>query len=176
VKTIFGILAQGIAAQKVDVLLVGGYALQAYGVVRQTLDVDWLMADMDSEKMDKVLSGAGYAVAAKTDNFTRYIHDSVYLMDVDVLYIDRHTMDEMIAQSRAYRMGDTEFRVPCLMHVIALKLHAIRNNPKREARDLGDITELIRANSDSMSTDELQKACEKFGPEGIAGKVTGYLK
>ena len=54
-KTTLEILSNGIKEQRIEVLLVGGYALQAYGVARQTFDVDCLMVDTDSKKLDEIL-------------------------------------------------------------------------------------------------------------------------
>ena len=45
-------------------LLVGGYALQAYGVVRQTMDVDVLVSQADMPALREVLTASRFAVAA----------------------------------------------------------------------------------------------------------------
>ena len=62
-------------------------------------------------------------------------------------------------------------QTPALSHLIALKLHAIRNNPAREPGDLGDIARLLLANPNTLSTDQLRALCTQFGPPGIAAKL-----
>ena len=90
-------------------LLIGGYALQAYGVVRQTMDVDVLVSKTDLSVFEKAL--------------------------------------------------------------VALKLHAMHNNPRREVRDLPDIIALLQANPDAVGETELRDLCYRYGPEGIWERI-----
>jgi len=119
--TTLEILARALAEQGATALLIGGQALQAYGVNRQT-------------------------------------------------------MDGMLEQSRSFRIGALEFQVPSLLHLVALKLHAISNDPGREPRDLADVADLIRINRDSLDPDALRGICERHGPEELATRVMGYLR
>jgi predicted nucleotidyltransferase len=45
-----------------------------------------------------------------------------------------------------------DLRVPSLSHLVALKLYTVTNNAERSTKDLADIAELLRANSDAVST------------------------
>ncbi|MFV1994828.1 MAG: hypothetical protein ACC661_05275 [Verrucomicrobiales bacterium] len=51
------------------------------------------------------------------------------------------------------------------------KLLAIHNNPKREARELGDIAELPRGLPEPLSPEQLEKICRTHGPEGVYSGV-----
>ena len=124
-------------------LIVGGHALAAHGVVRQTIDVDCLIAAGDAAALNEVLRSAGYSESSRTENFVRYRHLLPRYAEIDVLLVDLSTLEELLNASRPLKRGKNEFRVPALPHLIALKLHAIRNNPEREARDFGDIAELL---------------------------------
>ncbi len=90
-KTAVDILFEGLANNKVEALLIGGYSLPAYGVMRQTLDVDCLIAETKTDCLKCILSGAGYVEQEKTENFARYSHPSVRLMDVDIVFVDQST-------------------------------------------------------------------------------------
>ena len=107
--------------------------------------------------------------------FVRYSHPSVYLLDVDVLLVDPSTFDKLQARSLVYRVGEAEMRVPCLLHLIALKLHAMKNSPRRELKDLADIVELLQGNPDSVSREDLAAACEQYGPDGVLLQIERYL-
>ena len=172
-KTVIDIIAQGLALHKVEALLIGGYALPAYGVMRQTIDVDCLMAETDIAALDNILSKVGYIEKERTENFVRYSHSSLYLMDVDVVFVDRETFKKMVKESRVYRIGKVEMLVPSLEHLIAPKLHAIKNSPERENRDIGDIIELLKSNRDKISAAELRSICCKYGPKKIFAKLDG---
>ncbi len=173
--TILQLLAEISEKIRVSILVIGGQALQAYGVIRQTLDVDVLIAEGDAGVLDEALRRAGYGVLAKSEIFVRYRHPSPALADLDVLYVDAQTAEKMRQMSTERQMGGAPYRVPALSHLVALKLHAIRNNPAREPRDFADIVELLRANAGTIARDDLQTLCAKYGPEGMWRKLEGAL-
>lgn len=175
-KPILEILAGGLSRQRIPALLIGGYALQAYGVVRQTLDVDCLVADADVVRLGQLLTAAGYRERARTKDFVRYIHSSLYLMDVDVLLVAPSTMQVMLKASREYRVGAFEWRVPSLIHLVALKLHALKNAPDREAKDFGDIVELLRGHRAEWQAGDLEKLCRKYGPKDIYARLEAAIR
>ena len=174
-KTVLEIIWDGLEIRNLTALLIGGHALAAFGVARQTLDIDCLMVDADSGAIHTILTKAGYRETERTENFVRYSHSSIYLMDVDVMLVDRSTFDKMLQRSSVYQVGTINVRIPCLVHLIALKLHAIRNNPKRELKDLGDIVELLRSNQGKVTIEELKATCARYGPDGIYAKLESYL-
>lgn len=174
-RTVLEIIWEGIETHKATALMIGGQALPAFGVARQTVDVDCLVTDSDSKILDAVLTKAGYTETERTENFVRYSHSSVYLMDVDLMLVENDTFEKMLERSFIYRVETINIRVPCLAHLIALKLHAIKNNPKRELKDLGDIVELLRSNQEAVAKDELESICAKYGPDNIQAKLESYL-
>ncbi|MCK4326235.1 nucleotidyltransferase family protein [bacterium] len=174
-KTVLEIIWKGVESYKVKALMIGGQALPAFGVARQTVDVDCLVTDSDSKIFDTILTEVGYTEKERTENFVRYSHTSVYLMDVDLMLVEKETFEKMLEHSFIYQVDTTNIRIPCLSHLIALKLHAIKNNPKRELKDLGDIVELLRSNQGLIAQDELKSICAKHGPDEIYNKLESYL-
>ena len=152
-------------------LIVGGHALAAHGVVRQTIDIDCLMAVEDQAAFEGNLTCASYRETARTENFARYAGQSPDLPEIDILFVDASTFAKLQLESIPLRRGAHEFHVPNLPRLIALKLHAIRNEPRRERRDLSDIAELLRLNPGRISATELSELCEQFGPVGISDKL-----
>lgn len=145
------------------VLVIGGHALAVHGVARQTMDVDCIAAAEDRDAIDERLRGGCFTQVHQTENFTRYTHSSPMVPDVDLLLVDGPTFSKL--QAGSIQSGG--FRVPSLAHLIALKLHAIRNSPERELRDLADIQRLLEANPDKVSKEELAELCRRFGPPGV---------
>ena len=174
-QSVLRLLAEISEKTHLPILLIGGYALQAYGVSRQTMDVDVLVADADAGPMGAALQRAGYAQAVRSEIFARYRHPSIALADVDVLFVDGDTATRMSGQATRWVVGETTCLVPALRHLVAMKLHAVRSNPQREPRDFADIVELVRANPGSFSQDELRGLCVKYGPEGAWEKLEGVL-
>lgn len=175
VRNVLQLLTEVSAKGHIPVLLIGGYALQAYGVIRQTLDVDVLVSEAHAAEMDAALHRAGYTQLVRSEIFARYRHPSMVLADVDILFVDSETAKKMVQHSMQCTLAETTCLVPALSHLLALKLHAMRSNLQREARDFADIVELVRANSGSISKDELHNLCATYGPEGIWEKLEAAL-
>jgi predicted nucleotidyltransferase len=152
-------------------LVIGGHALAAHGVARQTMDVDCLITVENRQALDAHLRGGGLKRVGETENFARYSHPSDLVPDIDVLFVDASTFQKLHADRVPLQRGQTKLQTPALPHLIALKLHAIRNNPAREAGDLGDIARLLHANPGAISTSELAALCAQFGPPGIEAKL-----
>jgi hypothetical protein len=174
-QTTLDILVDGLTGRGLSALLIGGNALPAYGIVRQTLDVDCLMVDADTEALAQVMEPNGYAEKDRTENFVRYSHSSPSLMDLDVVLVDRSTFQKMFRASNVYRIGDRDVRVPSMAHLIALKLHAMRNKPEREKKDMRDILDLLEKNRHIVSVRELRALCRQYGPEDIEVKLGDFL-
>ena len=174
-RTVVQILAEIAEAAGLSILFVGGRALQAYGVIRQTLDVDVLISEQQAEQLGEALRRIGYAEMLRSEIFARYRHASPDLADVDVLYVDADTADKLSRQAQACLLDGAPCRVPAFAHLVALKLHAIRQNPAREPRDFADIVELLRTNAGRIGRDDLRLLCAKYGPEGLGQKLEESL-
>jgi hypothetical protein len=171
VSLILDRLAQAFDPSRPEALLIGGQALPLYGVERQTVDVDCLTTPDAVEKLAGVLRAAGYEEAGRSETVIRYRHASPLLADVDLMLVSPETYDNLLRESQEWRIEQTVWRVPALPHLIALKLHALKNNPQRRERDLPDIRNLLRLNPGVVPQNALRDLCEKFGPPGIFSKL-----
>jgi len=169
------IIADGMAERGVPVLLIGGMALPAFDVVRQTVDMDCLIAAGKESTLRDVLVAAGYNEVARTEMFVRYSSPSVYHYDVDVLLVDDITFERILAESQLFDTGESGFNVPCIAHMIMLKLHAMKNSSSRVLKDLSDVAEILRANPGEVAESQLQAMCEKYGPAGVYAKLKDSL-
>ena len=65
--------------------------------------------------------------------------------------------------------------MPSLQHLIAMKLHAIRQNPtQREPKDLQDIFELIAENGVNVQEKSFRELCLKYGTQELYQKIVGH--
>lgn len=129
------IIADGLGERGVPILLIGGMALPAFDVIRQTVDTDCLMATSKETALQDVLIAAGYIEVQRTYNFVRYTSVSVYHSDVDVLLVDDNTFEKVFVDSTPFKVGNATINVPSAENMIMLKLHAMKNNHKRELKD-----------------------------------------
>ena len=114
-RTVLEIIWEGIEPHKATALMIGGQALPAFGVAMQTVDVDCLVTDSDSKILDAVLTEAGYTETERTENFVRYSHSSVYLMDVDLMLVDNDTFEKMLEHSFIYRVETTNIHITWIL-------------------------------------------------------------
>ena len=161
------IVSEGMAACGEPILLIGGMALPAYDVIRQTVDMDFLISTSKESIVHDVLVPAGYREMARTEMFVRYSSPSVYHYDVDVLLVDDLTFDTILAESQRFDEGRSTFSIPCIAHMLMLKLHAMKHSSSRVLKDLNDVVEILRSNPDAVKESEIQSICEKYGPAGV---------
>ncbi len=149
-------------------LLVGGWALNAYGVSRQTLDIDFVCMPDALASLDSLLVSCGYSRVYRDEIFAKYRSPTDGLLDVDLLFVDKDTVGALLAESRVLEIGKAKFPVPSLNHLIAMKLHALKHNaPRRGAKDTADIVALIEANQLDVRNPEFHALCLKFGDQDL---------
>jgi len=127
-KTALEIIYDGTATRRSKVLLIDGYALPVFDVVRQTADVDYLVADADEQIPYDILIKKGYEERQRTEAFVRYTHPSAATLDIDVMLVDQDTFNKILKRSSEHQVGSAKVRIPCLAHLIALKLHAVKKS------------------------------------------------
>ena len=148
-------------------LLIGGRGLEAHGYVRNTKDVDLLVSLPDRDLLSERLHEFGYARIAETSIFSRWRSSDPAMEDIDLLYVDPGTFSKLEADGVNMAIGEVAVRVPSVTGMIALKLHAIRNNPERRPRDVSDIQAILLLNPSAIGLEGLRSLCDRYGPPGI---------
>ena len=156
----------------VSLVLIGGFAVNHYKYTRQTADVDFLIKEQDFQKILDSLETGGYKLDYRQEVFARLVSTKrPMFLDIDFMFIDEETMVKIIKDSQKTEIAGCEFRVPLLEHLIALKLHATKYNPKlRLHKDILDIINLIRINNVDAKSEKFKELCLKYGsPELYQG-------
>jgi hypothetical protein len=169
-SSIFDRLAMVLSQNQVAAVLIGGFALHFHQVDRETTDIDLLVGDADFEKLAQGLRQLGYSQGPHNKVFARF--ESTQAMTIDLLFVDATTLKQIVASGSTVKVGASDFVVPSLEHLLSLKLHAIRQNPKvREAIDLPDIIRLVRANHVDTRGSEFRSLCLRFASEEIYNRI-----
>lgn len=162
--TAFDLIAGEFEKAGLSCLLIGGFAVNSYGVTRQTLDIDFMIAGDDYAGIKQLLEEKGYAESQRQEIFARLKSPRPEWMDIDFMFVDRETLGPMIAAGQKVKIAGHEFTVPSLDHLIALKLHSVKHNRKmREYKDMLDILRLVEKNRINVGAEEFRKLCLKFG-------------
>lgn len=170
--SVFALMSEVIKCAKASAMMIGGFALNAYKVSRQTHDVDFLIPEKDYEVVRDLLVQEGYMQDYVTDNFARFRSAKKGFMDLDIMFVNDATFEKMKRECGHLTIEENVFNVPSLNHLIALKLHAIKYNPKRENKDLLDIISLILQNDIDVSNNELKAIFLKYGTKELYKRVS----
>lgn len=156
---------------EITFLLIGGRSLEAHGYVRNTRDIDLLIASHEIAAMERLLRLAGYQKIAESSIFSRWQHVNLMEEDLDLMFVDAITFSKLAQGSIAFQFGQDSLRVPSLGSIIALKLHATKNDPERFGRDAADILALMRINPNAVTDESLKALCLKYGPPDCWDKL-----
>lgn len=98
-------------------------------------------------------------------------------MDVDFMFVDEETLTKILKEGKELKIAGQRFVVPSLNHLIALKLHSIKYNPKvRFGKDFPDIVSLIRINGVNMKGKEFKELCVKYGTDELYRQLLEVLE
>jgi hypothetical protein len=168
---VFDLIGQAARTENVLCVLIGGFALHFYGVDRQTMDVDFLVSSEDFAKLEGHLTGGGYRLGEKSNIFARFIPSEKPKLMVDFLFAETKTVERIKADGKIVDISGRQFVVPSAQHMVALKLHAIRQNPARKAMDLADITALIQHAPEALRRATIQTLCGTHGTPELFDEI-----
>ena len=175
--SVFHLIGEITHRKDVSCVLIGGFAVNHYRVSRQTADVDFLITKEDFEKILDSLKEAGYKESLAQENFAQLESTRLSLMNVDFMFVDRSTLDNILSEAEPLTIVGQKFLVPSLNHLIALKLHSIKNNERiRLMKDFPDIVNLIKNNGINVKSEDFRNLCLKFGTENIYQRILEVIK
>jgi hypothetical protein len=124
--------------------IVGALALHSYGYSRATNDVDLLVGADAQRSLIAFLEDRGFETLHRSDGYSNHLHSDPALGRLDVIYVDRATEDKIFAEARRVPLGGRTIAVPKPEHLVAMKVHAMGNDPSRVFQDMADIQFLIK--------------------------------
>lgn len=169
--TIFHLISDIFNKAGVSCVLIGGFAVNNYKVTRQTVDIDFLCTKESFMKINDLLQGEGYKEKRAEENFIQLENKQQGLMDIDFMFVDQNTFARIKTSGNEISIAEQKFTIPSLFHLIALKLHSIKNNSKREITDFPDIVNLIVYNNVNINNDSFRALCLKYGTEDLYTRI-----
>jgi len=153
-------------------LLIGGHAVNAYGVSRYTGDID-LLINRDQKKywlsfMEKI----NYEEHQNNENFGKFSSSSLDSWPIDLMYVDSSTFTKMYNDSIEYELDNDLVRIVSINHLITLKLHALKKfDIIRFNKDFTDVISLIRKSEIDINSDNFLNLCLKYATQDIYNKI-----
>lgn len=159
----------------VTCVLIGGFAINFHKVQRATMDVDFLTTRKKFEAVLGLLEKQGFKKFSEHENFAQLENNKEYLGKLDFMFVDQDVLDKILKEGKQVTIAGQDFTIPSLFHLIALKLHAIKFEKKREYKDLIDIVDLIRNNKVDIKSEEFKELCLKYGTESIYERILKHF-
>ena len=153
-------------------VLIGGFAVNYYQFSRATGDVDFMMTEENFDRAWPLLKRAGCQLMVRTPLFATFKGNVPPYFLVDILFVEENTMKGVLEKGKEAEVAGRKLHVPSLEHLLALKLHALKNNlDHRESKDLRDIIEMARENKLDAKSTSFQKLCLEYGTPEIYEKI-----
>jgi hypothetical protein len=109
------------------------------------VDLDLVTVREAQAALVAFLEGAGYETLYRSEGYSNHAHADPLLGRVDVIYVDPATGRQLFGGSRTrLSIAGRRLLVPRAEHLIAMKVQAIKNDPKRAFKDLADVQALMR--------------------------------
>lgn len=153
----------------IPLLLAGGWAVNSYGFSRNTLDVDWVCARSRAPDATTLMSELGFE--AVTDGMAtrfRYRRDFAFPA-IDLIWVNDETFSRIIGEID-HALG---VRLVTFEGLIAMKLHALKDDVQRKGRDLRDLQELLSKHPGRIPEHDLREMCAKYAGPDAYNRVTG---
>lgn len=175
-KTVFNLIATEFKKAGIDYVLIGGFAVNAHHFSRFTEDIDFMITEEDAPKVAQLLKNLNFELFHEHKNFTRWKASSIYSnVLVDLVFTNRITLTKVLQEGLETTVEGCLMRVPSLEHLLAMKLHAIKQQPeRREHKDWLDIIELITVNKVDVRADRFKELCLKVGTPELYKRILKY--
>ncbi len=168
---------QTLAQSGVSLLLTGRHALMAHGFPAQetTAEIECAISSDDEALINEHFTRHEWSIVYRTPFFAKFRLLSTGTPVIRVLFLDPTTFGHLHADSFEHAFESVALRVPSLIHVVAMKIQAIKHEPHREIEDLPEILAVLQANLSRWKPDELDAVCKRFGPKGIYTRLKQRL-
>ncbi|HET7435376.1 MAG TPA: hypothetical protein VFN10_11775 [Thermoanaerobaculia bacterium] len=142
--------------------LAGGLALQAWGHSRTTHDADFVIDGSNRQRVIDFTESLGYRTSHISDGYSNHRHSTAALGAVDFLYVYGDTADQVLGQAISRTAVGVDLPVARPEHLIAMKVTAMKNAPRRVLIDAPDIAFLL-----SIPGIDKSKARDYFARHGL---------
>lgn len=155
-------------------LVIGGHAINAYGLARHTGDIDLLVPRSNKAAWLDLMQQLRYSIGQNTDTFARFRPDTIAAWPIDLMFVNDDTFEKMRAEATMVEFGTVKAPVASMKHLVALKIHAMKESqPHRDAKDFSDLLFLVK--SSHIPDAELQLLCERYANVALFRRIKGAL-
>jgi predicted nucleotidyltransferase len=153
-------------------LVIGGYAVAAHGYVRTTDDLDLIVERGGRMRMGKLLGDLGMSIKNDAANFVQFDTSDETGMEVDLMLVSEGVFSQLERAAIETRVEGVPVRVVSLLHLIALKCHALQHSKSnRRLKDMDDLIQLILINRLDLNEPGIRATILKHGNSELYEKL-----
>lgn len=167
--------------ERLDYALIGGFAMGALGIVRATMDLDFLVKKDQLGPLREIMRSRGYRMVHSSEDVSQFVSDLKLFGAVDFLHAYRPLSLQMLGRSTRRPIFNGKYQIPVLQpeDIIGLKVQSLANNPDRLEMDSADIILLLKRFSGNLDWNRMEgyfalfgkdlmfkDLKERYGPEG----------
>ena len=157
-------------------LLIGGHAVNAYGVQRQTGDIDLIVKSSQRKAWEDLFLKIRYQSDQSDSHFIRYRPDTIAAWPIDLMLVDDETFNKLHSESRLTDLGVIAVKIVSPQHLITLKLHALKiYQEHRYAKDYNDVIQLLRHACPQLRNEVLRELCARYADVALYEKLAKDL-
>lgn len=158
-KKVLKLLIEGFNEENIDYALIGGFAMGVLGIARSTIDLDFLVDEKDVEKICFLMEEIGYKKIYSSRYVSQYYSDIKLFGCVDFLHACKKISKQMLKNAMELYVFNKTLKIRVLKpeDIIGLKIQAVKNNPERYFREMGDIDEIINMFKDEIDFNVVRK-------------------
>ena len=160
------VAARQLPAARIDCILIGGFAVNYYGYMRNTLDVDFMIVAQQFGGARQIMKQSGFTNITSNKNVT-FFNTPGSPLRVDFLSVDGYTMRKLLVNAVIANVHGFRIKVPALRDLIAMKVFSLSQDvDRRLGKDLPDIAYLSVINNLDLESD-IRPLCNRFGTHKI---------
>ncbi len=168
----FKIIKHEALSQRLEMLVIGGLAVNFYGYSRETGDVDLLICRDARSAWEDLISKMGYVLDRDAGTFLQFSPPRSGEWPLDVMLVQAATFAPMMAASNEVDLYGARMRIPSLDHLIALKLHALKHTRlHRFLKDFQDLEGLVLINKLDLKSEKIRQMFLKYGSLDLYEKI-----
>jgi len=144
----------------------------AHGYVRTTEDLDLIGCREHRDQWSRLLSSLGMTIKNDAATFLQFDPTDKAVMNVDLMFVSQNVFAQLEGSAVGTIIEETHVKVVALLHLIALKCHALQHsNSIRRLKDMDDLIQLILINRLDLNEPELRATILKHGSSEIYEKL-----
>ncbi len=151
--------------------ITGGFGMGLLGIVKATIDIDFLIERDGMKETHPELIKKGYERIHFTNNVSQYTHKRE-LIDLDFIHAFREISLSMLERTVECSLFDEKLRISVLQpeDIIGLKIQAIVNDDSRFYKEIADIQEIMEM-KEHLDKERIKYFFSLFGMEKTFNEI-----